>query len=744
MNTDGFGDAPSGDTYLRTSGMWIQSDPFDSDNYYTSGVIDNMISEFAYTSAVNELSATVEYNTSNIYTISGSLEQHISATKNPHQTSYLNLTDTEDNSYIGRAGYNVTVNSAEDGLVFARDDNTDNIAAAPYIYRSFDGSAPTQGEVRPNDNLHSNVTKLLVSYKDSKGLNKKDGLSAITKGDFLSITTQTAFANYQVISSTDVTDYIDFDVTPLSNDGTFTDNKDVQLELLFRGVSNFDGLTDTPSSKVGYAGQIIAVNSSESSLEYIDMPDSFPEAPISSTYLRTSGSWVPSDTFNAGDYYISAIIDNLLDNKEDKLSYGTSGQIMATNDNSDGYDWVDSPLNTDETVKIDANDASSGYLDDKLLVDGCITKTVVNTTVGGCPVGKTFFTIPETVVDPDDFTQPVPSHTNTDIILECVWEFDGESVSIQHIKDTSNLVKFYFSGDNVYSNGDTVTDPRWGVRPLKTKITYRFDSDSHLTTIAENLTDTTCLPIIVNVPDNEIPSGYDADYAIFARRYNGGFLYRSELFVSGDGLPNDCQGEITSKQLQISCDPSLIDLGIDDLSDVDTSTNTPIENDLLKWDGAGDWIPTSIDSIPSLNVVNFVKAGGVNDDVILEIHSAFNNISGFVIPSATYETRIKGIKIKSSYAHHDSNNDVNVSLRLSTLPFNQHNLYVDGDGNTVYENDNAIPISINGNRYHFVQTVDDNLDVLLPEDSILFCELHPKFWAFADLEVTIIYSLVRV
>jgi len=351
MNTDGFGDAPSGDTYLRTSGMWIQSDPFDSDNYYTSGVIDNMISEFAYTSAVNELSATVEYNTSNIYTISGSLEQHISATNNPHQTSYLNLTDTDNVSYTGFGGYKVIVNLDEDGLVFARDDNTDNIAAAPYIYRTYTGSiiSPTMGEVRPNSNTHDDITTLLISNKDSKGFDKTDGLSAITKDDFLSISTQTAFSNFKVITSNDMGNYHEFGVTPLSTYGTFTDKNDIQLELLFRGVSDFDSLTDTPSSKVGHAGQIVAVDSHESSLEYIDIPDSgISDVTTSGTFLRTSGSWLPSDEFNSNDYYTNIEVDNILNNyatsadlanKEDYLGTGIAGQVLATSGTDTRY-WT--------------------------------------------------------------------------------------------------------------------------------------------------------------------------------------------------------------------------------------------------------------------------------------------------------------------------------------------------------------------------------------------------------------------
>ena len=270
-NNAGIGDTPNdGKTYIREYSNWVESDIFDSDNYYTSAYIDNMLNNYAQVSAINSLSASIDYNTTNIYNVSASLNNHISATNNPHKTSYLNLIDTDNITYNGFSGYNVIVNHTENGLVFTppKDSNTN----APYIYR-LSNVIISNGEFRTDNPIHSSVNYIYIYKYDNNGLDRSDGLNAIIKSDLISINNGTRFANYKVISNGAYWngDTAEFAVTPLSNNGVFNDKDEIYVELMFRGANTFDQLSDTPINKVGSAGKVVAVNTTENALEYVSI-----------------------------------------------------------------------------------------------------------------------------------------------------------------------------------------------------------------------------------------------------------------------------------------------------------------------------------------------------------------------------------------------------------------------------------------------------------------------------------------
>jgi len=270
--TSGIGvtDVTSAGTYMRSTGVWVYSNIFNSSDYYNSIDIDTMLTNYAPVSAINSLSASVDNNTTNIYNVSADLNNHISATDNPHKTSYLNLTDTDNITYSGYGGYTVNVNNTENGLVFTppKDSNTN----APYIYR-----LPTvtisNGEFNTNSIIHTNVDHIYINKYDNNGLDRSDGLNAIIKSDLIFINNGIQFANYKVISA-GVSwngDIAEFAVSPLSNSGVFNDKDEIYVELLFRGASTFDELSDTPINKVGSAGKFVAVNTTENSLEYVSI-----------------------------------------------------------------------------------------------------------------------------------------------------------------------------------------------------------------------------------------------------------------------------------------------------------------------------------------------------------------------------------------------------------------------------------------------------------------------------------------
>ena len=111
-------------------------------------------------------------------------------------------------------------------------------------------------------------------------------------------------------------------------------------------MSAIDGLTP-PGGSIGYVLKKIT----NADYEYDWFEDSgggstsggIPDAPDFNTYLRTSGAWVISDEFDASVYYTSSVIETKLDDKEDSLGLGTSGQVLATNSATNGKEWIDLP-----------------------------------------------------------------------------------------------------------------------------------------------------------------------------------------------------------------------------------------------------------------------------------------------------------------------------------------------------------------------------------------------------------------
>lgn len=158
------------------------------------------------------------------------------------------------------------------------------------------------------------------------------------------------------------------------------------------------------------------------------------------------------------------------------------------------------------------------------------------------------------------------------------------------------------------------------------------------------------------------------------------------------------------------------------------------------------FVLSALDSEADLNTVSFTLAGGVNNAVIMEKHSAYNQRSGFKIPSSDYKVKIVAINVFSSSSYHDGINTHDAGIRLAEFPANSPALYGFGSGNEMYANPALFNTSTqSGTLYGFADNDEGfSAPIELTPDNILYCEIHPNFWVFADLEVSLIYTIEKV
>ena len=158
------------------------------------------------------------------------------------------------------------------------------------------------------------------------------------------------------------------------------------------------------------------------------------------------------------------------------------------------------------------------------------------------------------------------------------------------------------------------------------------------------------------------------------------------------------------------------------------------------------FVLSALDSEADINTVSFTFAGGVNNAVIMEKHSAYNQRSGFKVPSSDYKITIIGLNVFASSSYHDGVNSHDASIRLSEFSANNPTLYGFGSGNEVYNNPALFNgVTQSGTLYGFADNDNDfSTPVVLTPDMILYCELHPNFWVFSDLEVSLIYTIEKV
>lgn len=127
------------------------------------------------------------------------------------------------------------------------------------------------------------------------------------------------------------------------------------LVPLSASVTDFTGLTDTPSSYVGQAGKFVAVNSTETELEFVSSPDTHSILQATEPTLRPNGSalsvgdrWVDSTTLNTY-VYNGATFDRVVpvivgttaptQTTEGLLWYNPNVNVLYVRDNTAGA-WI--------------------------------------------------------------------------------------------------------------------------------------------------------------------------------------------------------------------------------------------------------------------------------------------------------------------------------------------------------------------------------------------------------------------
>ena len=147
----------------------------------------------------------------------------------------------------------------------------------------------------------------------------------------------------------------------------------------------------------------------------------------------------------------------------------------------------------------------------------------------------------------------------------------------------------------------------------------------------------------------------------------------------------------------------------------------------------------------SVNSVSFVYAGGVNNSIILEKHSAYSGRSGYKIPNSNYVTKIQSINFYAATSFHNGSDDMKASLRLSEFDANNTSMYTFGLGDEKLLVDDMFENTINtGYKYSFADNVVLNDSIELTPNKILMCEFYPNFWTFSDIEINIIFSIEKV
>ena len=408
QSISGMTDAPDSETYIRSEGLWVQSDQFTSASYYTSTEVDISLNTKADTSA---------------------LDGHTSDYNNPHQ-----VTKTQ-------VGLSVV-------------DNTS------------DADKPISDSTQDALNLKTDTSAFeshTTDYNNPHQVNKDDvGLSAVDN----------------------------------------TSDTDKQISDLTQTALDLKADTSALDSKEDYLGTAtngyILATSGAGVRYWIDGGEAGIDDPVdTNTYLRTSGAWVQSDSFNSSDYYTGTDVDTLL------TEYALSGinlETVTTNGNTTTKGLtinaepltVNSDFITSSNMKWTAYAPITGHNIPMIGTDGTVFVTPDNHTVWDTVTDKLDANL---VAQPNgvaslDGTGTVPFSQLPDAVLGAleykgVWDAGSNNPTLSAGSGTSNG-EYYKVGTSGTTDIDNNTDWQVGdwVINVETSATNKWDKIDQSETVS--------------------------------------------------------------------------------------------------------------------------------------------------------------------------------------------------------------------------------------------------------------------
>ena len=227
-----------------------------------------------YTNFLDATATPIEV-TDNVLTIIKGTGNVWSADEIDYTFGVENFTELDDTPtyYTGYGGYHVSVNSAEDGLEFTPALGEGATSADFQWSTDTTETDPTSGYVKGDNATYDNITEIYISGTTRQGNSAEFILDALEINDLLSIISNNGDKYIVCVVDGDVIDntgWYTIPVTVVYSDGTFLNNQNVNAEFGLTPTRNFIDLRDTPTDYTGAAGKIVAVNSTEDGVEFVD------------------------------------------------------------------------------------------------------------------------------------------------------------------------------------------------------------------------------------------------------------------------------------------------------------------------------------------------------------------------------------------------------------------------------------------------------------------------------------------
>jgi hypothetical protein len=311
----------------------------------------------------------------------------------------------------------------------------------------------------------------------------------------------------------------------------------------------------------GHDTSYFATSTHTHSYELDDLTDVDAGSPSNDQVLKwdgTNSKWVPGTSSSGG----ATEIDDLTDVDTSTTAPGTNNNLKW-----DGTNWV-----PDSRLSSHITDTDNPHSVDKADVG---LSNVDNTSDANKPIS----TATQTALNGKSDT----SHTHS-------YDFD-DLTDVEITTPSNGSFLRYYSSDGKWKNEATVHN--W--------LDGRSNSDAHPISAITNLQTSLDgkLDTTAKAADSDKLDGHDTSYfAVSSHTHDSRYYTETEV----DNLLNnklDTTAKAADADKLDSHDSSYFataththNYDIDDLTDVDTSTNAPSTNEVLKWDGS-NWVPST-------------------------------------------------------------------------------------------------------------------------------------------------------